>query len=188
MATIKEIKNYLGTNIKKGFKEEDLVNYLISTGVSKEDISKAQEELRAAPILKPYYRGAVIAASALIMAVIVFSILQLGKTVDCGFEKECFIKQANRCQPAILRESVIGTTIVYTTENCMLTKGIQRTAPSESRQVETIFKGKTMQCPYEKDNFNPLLVESIITSTEECTGELKVALNEIRIVRYELKA
>ncbi len=65
---------------------------------------------------------------------------------------------------------------------------MEKVAATEPEQVKTLFQGKSMQCPYQKDNFNPLLVDSLITSLGECSGDLQIVLNEIRIVQYEIGA
>ncbi len=198
MATIKEIKKYLKENIEEGYKQKDLVKYLIKTGVPKEDVRKAEEEINqeAIPttdirdISEIPYKKVFLMTGALFLAVAIIygSLTLLEVSTDCGYDKQCFIQQANKCESAVVRENLAGTIVMYSTNNCVLTKEMEKIAETEPEQVKLLFQGKSMKCPYSEQAFNPLLVESIITSTPVCSGDLKMVLNEISIVQYELGA
>lgn len=191
MAETNEIKKYLKENIDKGFEEKELVKHLIKTGVSKEEVTQAENELKEETVstisTKPYTKMFLITGVILVAVALIYgSISLIGTATDCGYDKQCFIQQANRCNKAIVRENLAGTIVKYTTNNCVLTKNMEQVAENEPEQVKLLFQGKSMTCPYSQNSFNPFLVESIITSLDTCSGDLKTVLNEISIVQYEL--
>jgi len=45
-----------------------------------------------------------------------------------------------------------------------------------TQDMKSLLEGKNMTCVYEKGDFDPQLVNSLVEGTENCTGDLKVDL------------
>jgi len=100
---------------------------------------------------------------------------------DCGTDKSCFAEKAQRCESATLKEDIAGTTVVYLTgEDCVLIKRFTTFGPSEPSEVRRFFDQRQMRCPYERGNFNPTLIKSIVSGIEQCEGDLKDAIYEVQ--------
>lgn len=101
---------------------------------------------------------------------------------DCGYDRECFIKAANKCQEATLRQNNAGI-IRFDTANCALKKTIETFAPDEVNSVKLLFQGKTMSCKYDKGTFDEELLDGIAGGLGLCTGELSDAVYALRLAQ-----
>ena len=117
---------------------------------------------------------------------IIYIIFSLFSIKSCDTE-QCFIERANLCKQTTFEQDFAGSTVLYTTKDCVLTKEITEFSGDEPIEIVELFKGKKMQCYYEKDNFNELLIEDLTSGIEDCEGELKDAIYELRIAQLALE-
>ncbi len=107
------------------------------------------------------------------------------EAVDCGYDKQCFISSVGDCGKATLLEDMQGSTIKYYTRDCVLKKKIDEFSQSEPEDVVAFLEGRTMSCPYQQGNFNEELINGILGGIENCDGELKEAIYELRIAQFQ---
>lgn len=103
---------------------------------------------------------------------------------DCGYDKQCFIEQANNCAKTSVKEDIAGSTILYYARECKLKKKIDEFAEDEAEEVEAFLRGRTMECMYEQGNFDEELINGLLGGIEQCDGELKEAIYELRIAQF----
>lgn len=99
---------------------------------------------------------------------------------------ECFFEAANECKDARIQIKAEGSTLEFTSKDCMLTKEIVDFSEDEPEVIVNLFKGKTMSCSYEK-NFLDREWLSLLGGIENCQGELKELIYEVRLAQLELK-
>lgn len=127
--------------------------------------------------------------SILIIIVIIISIITsfffINKlsTVNCGFDSECFLKNANQCKPSNLRLVYVDNTIIqYTsTRDCVLEKEIISFDENEPDLLVHLLSEKKMFCSYNYNEFNETWIEDLYLSIDECSGELKEAILELLV-------
>jgi len=98
----------------------------------------------------------------------------IGGTVKQGTcrNEECFINLSNQCMKAdLLLDHGFGT-IAYHSENCMFQKSIIKITDPDSQELKPLLEGKTMNCTYEKGDFDEDWVYSMTAGIEKCDGEL----------------
>lgn len=115
-------------------------------------------------------------------------ILLLTGSKDCEFDQTCFIAKANACEKASLKENVEGSIAEYKTNNCILTKEIIEFSENEPEQVKDFFKNKKMTCEHIKNNFDITLIQGVSTNINDCEGELKNAIIELRLAQIQLES
>lgn len=108
-------------------------------------------------------------------------------TEDCGTDADCFIERANECNSARFEGTIgDGTIVEYSVEDCVLTKKISEFSDTEPEEVKSFFGEKEMICEYEKGNFNEDLIDGLSLGIDECEGELKDAIIELRLAQLSL--
>ncbi|MBW2996264.1 hypothetical protein KY332_03115 [Candidatus Woesearchaeota archaeon] len=148
-------------------------------------VKDVPEEMEDLPYSIPKITAAVIIA-ILILFLIVYAVWPKG--TNCGFDKACFIEKANQCKKATVRNTIGDNSIIkYTTEDCILTKEIDKFSETEPEDVITFFKNKKMTCPYIENNFNTLLIEGLSTGMDDCEGELKQAILKLQLAELALE-
>jgi len=149
------------------------------------DFLKAGQKI---PFYKLYSipKMAGLAVIALII-IIGFLYVIIPSSADCGFDKACFIEKADACESAEVRDIIAdGTIVKYTTDNCVLTKEIEEFSDTEPEEVVSFFKGREMKCPYRENEFDPATIEGLSFGMENCEGNLKDAIIELRLAQLEL--
>lgn len=119
----------------------------------------------------------------LIVAIVIIALLVVfvsGAPKDCGTDEACFVRLANDCKAAKLKNTVDTTTIEYVTKDCQLTKKIVGLSPDEPQEVRDLFMGLRMTCNYAEDNFDPAYIDEISGNLETCTGSLATVIRELR--------
>lgn len=92
-------------------------------------------------------------------------------------DQECFVQQANSCGTATWQSTQSDTLIEHYVENCLYRRRVLRVSADEPETVRTLFEGKSLECPYEE--FHPIWLSSLSLDLENCSGELKTAVDEI---------
>ena len=131
-----------------------------------------------------------IMAIAIISAIILLLIIIAAwpKTTNCDYDNDCFIEKADNCKSAVVRSTIgDGTIVKYTTKDCTLTKEIERFSATEPQQVKDFFKNKKMTCKYEKQDFNGAMLYGLSIGIEDCEGQLKDAIEELRLAQLALE-
>lgn len=109
--------------------------------------------------------------AVLLIVLVVFGLAYVAPT-NCTTE-ECFVSKANNCMAATYTNQIEGTTFYYETNNCVLRKTVQDMDPGEPQTVVNAFLGKSMRCKFNKNDFSPLLINSVTGYLEACEGPLK---------------
>lgn len=92
-------------------------------------------------------------------------------------DKTCFIAAANDCNSTnITVTEDFGVMRYETSTACTFTKTLVKLDDNETQDMKNLLEGRNMTCVYEKGDFDPQLVNTLIEGTENCTGDLKVDL------------
>ncbi len=136
-----------------------------------------------------YPKKKIIAISAIALAVLLLILIAVWpKSTNCDYDNDCFIEKADNCKPAVVRGTIgDGTIVKYSTKNCILTKEIESFSETEPQQVIDFFKNKKLTCKYEKQNFNGAQLFGLSIGIEDCEGELKDAIEELRLAQLALE-
>jgi hypothetical protein len=147
----------------------------------------ANKDMRTAEV--PYSIPKIAGAILVLIIIIAGAVyLVLPKAVDCGNDKSCFIINANECKSAVLREDIAaGTTVKYSAKACVLSKSIETFSIAEPEEVVSFFQGKQMTCAYTQNNFDSTLLDGLSTGMENCEGDLKDAITELRLAQLSLQ-
>ena len=98
----------------------------------------------------------------------------------------CFIVQADKCNPITYEETTAMATIRYsiTADNlsCIFTKEIVNLNEKEDSTIQKIMKGKKLECIYISGQFNDQWTTSLIEGLEDCQGELKEAIGQLLLL------
>jgi len=119
----------------------------------------------------------------ILISALVYLLLPVSSTpaIDCGDDIDCFIENADNCENVIVREDIgDGTIVKYTSKNCVFTKAIEFFNPNEPEEFVSLFKGKSMKCPYEKFGFDETLVYGLDFTDDSCKGDLEDAINNFK--------
>lgn len=114
-----------------------------------------------------------------------FLVLSENKT-NCREDEECFVSQAEKCRPAVMFQDFSGSTLKYTSENCVLVKEFDKFSEDEPLEVRELLEGKTMECKYREGDFNSILVKGLTEGIEKCEGDLKDAIYDVVALDYLL--
>ncbi len=101
--------------------------------------------------------------------------------VTCS-DAGCFIEAANDCEDMNLTLiGDVGTFAYSSSEYCVFTKTLVSLGANESQAMKGFLEGRNMTCTYERGEFNPAWVTSLIGGMEYCHGDLKDRLGELLI-------
>ncbi|MBI4148270.1 hypothetical protein HY490_03180 [Candidatus Woesearchaeota archaeon] len=89
---------------------------------------------------------------------------------------ECFVEAARNCEDSEVTLRQSGGTFKYSSTQCILTKTLVSLDPSEKQEIKLVLEGKSLACTYQKGNFDPRWVNSLVFGLERCEGKLKDAL------------
>ena len=149
--------------------------------------NKAKNKEIPEEIKQPYSINKIIFLVIAVIVVIIIIYLVIPKATNCDYDKACFIEKANNCERAIVRDTIgDGSIVKYTSKDCILTKAFDEFSETEPEEVTSFFEKKEMTCSYTQGNFDPVLVESLPSGIDDCEGELKDAILELRIAQLTL--
>ena len=195
-----KIRNYLKTYLKKGYSKEELRKVLIEFHYNPKIIDsvfkeikrpelKPKERIEKPAIIKPHHLNRI---SYVFLAIVVIAVIAVlfASSKPQGCSRDCFIKKADNCENAVLREKLANTTTIikYKAENCNLIKTIESFDKAEPEEIISLFKGKEMSCSYEKNDFNEEIINGLVGGIEDCSGDLKDAIYELRIAQYGMES
>ncbi len=119
-----------------------------------------------------------------ILVVVLASVLiwsTTNRATNCETDKTCFIAIANQCSKARMTSTIAGAEFILSTNKCTLTKTLTALAEKEPIAVKQALQGKSMTCTYEQNSFDDTYLTTITAHLDKCSGELKTALEIIRI-------
>ncbi|MFH1064854.1 MAG: hypothetical protein V1729_07250 [Candidatus Woesearchaeota archaeon] len=104
-----------------------------------------------------------------------------GGTVKLGTcqNEICFINASDQCLVADLRLQEDFGIVKYHSENCTFQKTIEQVTDPDSQDLKPVLEGKTMNCTYEKDDFDAQWVYSLTSGIEKCKGELVTTIAQL---------
>ncbi|MDO8803688.1 MAG: response regulator [Elusimicrobiota bacterium] len=98
--------------------------------------------------------------------------------LDCGEDKDLFIKAANDFIPATLSIDRDGTIYICSVDGGgLFIKRVAKVSCSEPREIADLLKGKSLAGNYKKGSFNRDWVYRINLGLENCRGSLKDSLS-----------
>lgn len=179
----KEIKKYINSALKQGSTKEEIKKLLMQKKYPKEIINKLTEDTQEE---KPLFSKLQLAILSLIILIIIIAAalflpskgISLSKEINCT-DQDCFIQAANNCNSAYLEQDEEGSLFSYKTNNCILTKTAVKLSEDEPIEMIDQFEGSSMTCSYEKANFDTNLLNTLTLGIENCTGQLKDALEDL---------
>jgi hypothetical protein len=216
MAITKERKNilrrYIKSSVDKGTPIPEIkdklkgfgysngdVDGLVSEVIDKKTLQKSSKEEKKEPIAPALTRSpdvsfgfnykklalAVGGVAAFIILVFAGFFLLAGPE-NCGGDKDCFITNAQSCNPSILELDDGGTITTYeVNEACVMVRTMTKLAESEPQEVKLLFENRSMVCTYSRGQFDVNLVNTITRGLENCDGSLKDSIYELIIAQYE---
>jgi len=100
--------------------------------------------------------------------------------IDCGFNKNCFIRLADNCEPALYHQEEVGSLVRYEITGCQLAVSFEKFAETEPEEMRTLFGNKRMSCPFTKGRFDANWLTQFVAPVRYCSGDLKEAIFAIR--------
>jgi hypothetical protein len=162
--------------------ERDLHSYRKSN-----DESAAVRRIAAAPDYayqrsrtKKIYLG----ASLCILVILLIATLSFIFAQTCS--KDEFVSRVQNCASGTYLGQLGGSAVRFRTKNCMVTKEIARVSDDEPDEVRLLFEGKKMTCQYSEGQFGTDDIDYFLKGIENCWGDLKDILIELR--GYQLRA
>lgn len=172
--TLKRAKAWVKEQRKQGISEADIKEHLNDKGYPQNIINSAmRKSFNWIYVLVPL----VIIALGIGIYLALPSISSLfSKTC---LDDNCFITAANSCENARLSKADAGGIFSYSTKECVLTKTMAKMNDSEPPEIKTLLGGKSMTCPYSAGDFNEEWITALSLGIDECSGDLKDAINEL---------
>ena len=93
--------------------------------------------------------------------------------------KSCFIELADRCESARFVQDERGNVFSYESNGCILTKSVVSISANEPLEVQELLQDKSMDCFYEPGFFNVNWVNTLTIDSEDCSGDLRQALQDL---------
>jgi len=104
--------------------------------------------------------------------------------VDCGSDKELFYEATGAGWPAIVRETVAGSTILIEFDKQRtLTKTVEHVEPTEPSAVAALLLGKSMSTRVAADEDVRMLVADFVETVGRFEGELAEAILKLRVAQ-----
>ncbi|MBU2523219.1 MAG: hypothetical protein KKE23_02930 [Nanoarchaeota archaeon] len=173
----KTIESWVGTAKKKGFSDEQIRKEMRGKGYMPDMIDNALRESSRNKTIKKY----ALVFSAIVAAIlIVVSIISLTSST-CRTD-ECFIQKANECQTVNMEKVIAGSIYRFSEKDCILTKTAKTMSATEPSSVVALLQSRSMVCPYNQGNFDDNLITTVLVGTENCSGELKIALDTLKSI------
>ncbi|RLE47219.1 hypothetical protein DRJ25_02925 [Candidatus Woesearchaeota archaeon] len=130
---------------------------------------------------KLFLAGTIFVAIIILLIILFYSGNLIGGATktQCDTPK-CFIEKANACEPAEYITTIGTTTIkMEIKQGCRLKKTILSLDETEPQEIREYFKGKSMTCDYEKDNFDNDFAFQISGPLDNCKGDLVDAIKAV---------
>lgn len=182
----KQLKDYVLKEYNKGFTYQQIQKFLVGKGYSQQFVSEVMNEITASPkkSMAWIYVGISILVVIIVVLLIFFVPYMIG-VKECS-DNECFITEANQCNPAFLVVDDEGTVYEYKSfTDCTLTKSITKVSDAEPFMIKELFTEKSMTCSYDKGAFDEKWLTTLLGGLDQCTGQLKEALYELTIAQYQ---
>lgn len=95
-------------------------------------------------------------------------------SLDCGEDKELFVKRADKFVPAALKIDLRGTIYRCSVDNAgLFIKRVETVSPCEPWEIAGFLRGKYLTARYARGGFNRDWVDTLIRGLEPCQGPLK---------------
>ena len=93
--------------------------------------------------------------------------------------QECFITAANSCSSVKMQQTEAGSLFDYSEKGCILTKTAAKLNETEPVEIKDLLEGKSLTCGYSQGNFNENWLKTLSIGIENCSGDLKDAIDEL---------
>ena len=176
----KTAKEWVKAERKAGKSDEELRSEMLRKGYAPGLINRvlAEKKISKLWIIIPLI---LIIAAAVYFALpfiipLVQNITLTGKSCST---QECFISAANNCEAVKMEQNEAGSLFRYSTSNCIMTKTLSKINGLEPAEIKSLLEGKSLECAYEKGAFNTYWISALSIGLENCSGELKDAIDEL---------
>lgn len=101
--------------------------------------------------------------------------------LDCGDDKDKFVDAANKGVPAFLSMNDEGAIFECEVDDKFIFhKKLVKIDDKEPNEMKILLNGKSLKSKYEKGKFNRNLLDTLTIDIDDCEGDLKDALAELR--------
>jgi len=85
---------------------------------------------------------------------------------DCGFNKNCFIRLADNCEPALYHQEEVGSLVRYEITRCQLGVSFEKIRRNRARRNKNLVWQQTNELPIHKRQVQYQLANSVRCSSE----------------------
>jgi len=125
----------------------------------------------------PFILGALLIIIVILVAIVILPSVTLGSK-KCA-DKSCFIAAANNCENVVFEQDEEGSIFKYASKDCVLTKTAVKLNIDEPQEMKDLLEGKSLTCEYLTGAFNEDWTDTLSLSLDDCSGELKDAIDEL---------
>ena len=172
----KKAREWVKTQRQAGKDDSDIKGEMLRKGYSAELADK---------LLKRKSRLLYIIPVLIIIAVgVYFALAFILSSISIFFSEvcttqECFISAANNCENVKMQQVEAGSLFEYSAKSCIMEKTLKTINETEPVEMKDLLEGKSLTCSYAQNNFNENWVKTLSIGIEDCSGELKDAIDEL---------
>ncbi len=127
-----------------------------------------------------YLKIGLMAAGAVILLVILLAVFMSSSSAKICDTKECFVNYANQCKNVDMQFNESFGIMEYSANKCIFVKTFLVANPGDADEIRFAVEAKNMTCAYTGGNFDSNLINSLLTGTSACSGDLKDSLIAIK--------
>ena len=124
----------------------------------------------------------VIMLSIILIAVIIYfspKLIGIFGAIPFGGGESAFLSKANNCENAEITVNVEGSELSIRSDGCSLIKMFSSFSSKEPLELQDLFRGKYMTCPYTQGSLTKEDL-SLTHNIDRCTGALKNSIIEVK--------
>ena len=161
---------------KAGKSDEEIRTEMLKRGYSAGIINRLLRKKSKILYLLPL--AIVILIAAYFLAPYIPNLISSISAKTCATQ-DCFIAAANSCSAVRMQQVEAGSLFDYSEKNCALTKTATKLNETEPQEIKDLLEGKSLVCNYSQGNFNENWINTLSIGIEDCSGELKDAIDEL---------
>lgn len=193
------LREFYRKQLKRGFEAKYLEETLLKRGFPKKAVKDVSREFSK----KKYYKNIgmdkshfkkILASKsffliALFLVIIITVSLWITVRVNDDCETmECFILNANQCKNSNFMYNDEGIVFKFESSyDCSVKKSVIELPANEPFAIRQLVLNTEMTCYYEENNFDEMIITSLLEGMDNCEGTLKDALYKIAIAQYEVQ-
>jgi hypothetical protein len=173
-----KIKTWIKEQRKKGSKNSEIRSAMLDKGYSNEIANKLLRKSNV-PNYILYALIIVLIGIGIYFLIPFITSFVSGLSAQVCSTQDCFIAAANECKSVKIQQNEAGSLFDYSEKNCILTKTLTKMNETEPQEMVDLLQGKSLTCTYAKGSFNTDWINTLSLSLENCSGDLKDAIDEL---------